>query len=149
MFRVRSLREWHGYIIPLSLGVAATWVLLIAVTCLTPHPSSAQSQQITGAERITQTKPKTPLHTLSELPDDSPPTRNGSPQPPGAKQNQTIMRERFEKSKNDAAEMATLAKDLRKELNKPNANALSLEVANLADRIEKLAKKIRREARGF
>jgi len=59
------------------------------------------------------------------------------------------MRERFEKSKNDAAEMATLAKDLRKELNKPNANALSLEVANLADRIEKLAKKIRREARGF
>jgi len=59
------------------------------------------------------------------------------------------MQERFEKSKIDAAEMANLAKNLRTELNKPNADALSPEVVNLADRIEKLAKKIRKETREF
>ncbi len=45
--------------------------------------------------------------------------------------------------------MASLAKDLREELNKPNADALSLEVVNLADKIEKLARKIRGETKGF
>jgi hypothetical protein len=131
------------------VGVTATLVLPIAVTWLTPHPASAQSQQITGAERITQTPPKSPLHTPSELPGDSPTSRAGNPQPLGAKQNQRIMQERFEKSKIDAAEMANLAKNLRTELNKPNADALSPEVVNLADRIEKLAKKIRKETREF
>ncbi len=149
MFRVCPLRKLRGNIFPLGVAVVSSLVLLIGLTDLTPHTASAQSQQRAGAERVMQTAPKNVLHTLSELPDDSPPTANGSPHPPSAKQNQSIMQARFEKSKNDAAEMATLAKDLRKELNKANANALSLEVVNLADRIEKLAKKIRGETRGF
>ena len=79
----------------------------------------------------------------------TPPPDNDPLHSLSVKQRQSIVQANFEKSKNDAAEMAALAKDLRKELDKPNANALSLEVANLADRIEKLAKKIRGETRGF
>jgi len=135
--------------IPLGVAVGATWVLLIAVAALTPPAASAQSQQRIGAERVLHPGSKSPDHTLSELPDDPPSAANGSPLPPTAGQNSSLMKARLEKSKNDAAEMATLAKELRKELNEPNANALSLEVVNLANRIEKLAKKIRGETRGF
>jgi hypothetical protein len=65
------------------------------------------------------------------------------------KQRLYIMRANFEKSKSDAAELAALAKALREELNKPNVNVLSLQVVNLAERIEKLAKKIREETKGY
>ena len=59
------------------------------------------------------------------------------------------MHANFEKSKSDAAELAALAKALREELNKPNVNVLSLEVINRAEKIEKLAKKIREETKGY
>jgi hypothetical protein len=65
------------------------------------------------------------------------------------KQRLYIMRANFEKSKSDAAELAALAKALREELNKPNVNVLSLQVVNRAERIEKLAKKIREETKGY
>jgi len=55
----------------------------------------------------------------------------------------------LEMSKSDAAELAALAKGLREELDKPNVDVLSLEVMNRIDKIEKLAKKIREETKGF
>jgi acyl-CoA reductase-like NAD-dependent aldehyde dehydrogenase len=60
-----------------------------------------------------------------------------------------IVRANFQTSKHDAAELATLAKELREELNKPNAKAASLEVLNRVEKIQKLAKKIREETKGF
>ena len=65
------------------------------------------------------------------------------------KQKQSIVRANFEKSKSDAAELAALAKELCKELDKPNVDVLSLEVVNRVEKIEKLAKKIRDETKGF
>jgi hypothetical protein len=59
------------------------------------------------------------------------------------------MRAKLEMSKNDAAELATLAKGLREVLDKPNVNVLSREVVDRAEKIEKLAKKIREETQGF
>jgi len=52
-------------------------------------------------------------------------------------------------SKNDAAELAALAKGLREVLDKPNTNIHSLEVNNRIDKIQKLAKKIREETTGY
>jgi len=66
-----------------------------------------------------------------------------------AKQKVSIMHANFAKSKTDAAELADLAKGLREELDKPNVNVLSFEVINRAEKIEKLAKKIREETKGF
>lgn len=65
------------------------------------------------------------------------------------KQKRSIMHANFEKSKSDAAELAALAKGLREELDKPNVSVLSLDVMNRIDKIEKLAKKIREETKGF
>ncbi len=64
-------------------------------------------------------------------------------------QKQSIMQANFLKSKSDAAELAALAKDLCKELDKPNADVLSLGIVTRMERIEKLAKKIRDETKGF
>ena len=51
--------------------------------------------------------------------------------------------------KRDANELADLAKALQEELNKSNENILSWDIIDKADRIGKLAKKIKGSARGF
>jgi hypothetical protein len=115
-----------------------SWGLLIAFTCLHSAPASAQSSgsgnQPTGH------------HSLTAILNDS---RNDVTPPLSAKQKLSIMRANFEKSKSDAAELAALAKGLREDLDKPDVNVLSLEVFNRAEKIEKLAKKIREETKGY
>jgi hypothetical protein len=64
-------------------------------------------------------------------------------------QRQRIMRSNFETSKNDAAELAALAKGVREELSTANANVLSPGLASRIERIQKLARKIREETKGF
>ncbi len=119
-------------------GIILSWGLLITFTCLMPAPAPAQSS-VPGTQ-------STSHHALSAIPDSS---RDEVPQPLSANQKLSIMRTNFEKSRSDAAELAALAKGLREVLNKPNVNVLSLEVINRAEKIEKLAKKIREETKGF
>ena len=119
-------------------GVIFSMGLLITLTCLMPAPAPAQSS-VPGTQ---STSHRAPL----AIPDSS---RNEVPQPLSANQKLSIMRANFEKSRSDAAELAALAKGLREVLNKPNVNVLSLEVINRAEKIEKLAKKIREETKGF
>ena len=59
------------------------------------------------------------------------------------------MKANFEKMKRDAGELTDLAKALQEELNKSNENILSLDIVDKADKIEKLARKIKGTARGF
>ena len=113
--------------------------LLIAVTCLAPAPAPAQSVQ---NEPIPLSQTGSHRGMLPSLPADE--TTPVSP-----KQKKSIMHANFEKSKSDATELAALAKGLREELDKPNANVLSLEVINRAEKIERLAKKIRDETKGY
>ena len=51
--------------------------------------------------------------------------------------------------KRDADELADLAKSLQEDLNKSNQNVFSLGVVDKADKIEKLAKRIKGTARGY
>ena len=60
-----------------------------------------------------------------------------------------MLKANFEKMKHDAGELADLAKSLQQELEKSNENILSLDIVEKADRIEKLAKRIKGNARGF
>ena len=64
------------------------------------------------------------------------------------KQRQGIVKSNFEKMKRDADELAALAKTLQEDLNKSNENVFSLRIVDRAEKIEKLAKKIRNEAKG-
>lgn len=118
--------------------IILSWSLLITLICLTLTPTLAQSSG--------QGSQSSGSHRRSPVPDNS---SDEIPQPLSSEQKLSIMRANFEKSKSDAVELAALAKGLREVLNKPNVNVLSLEVINRADRIEKLAKKIREETKGY
>ena len=64
------------------------------------------------------------------------------------KQKQDLLKSNFEKLKRDADELATLAKSLQQDLDKSNENVLSLKVLDRTEKIEKLARKIKSEAKG-
>jgi hypothetical protein len=51
--------------------------------------------------------------------------------------------------KRDAGELANLTKALQEELDKANENVLALDIVAKADKIQKLAKKIKGNARGI
>ena len=59
------------------------------------------------------------------------------------------MKANFEKMKRDAGQLADLAKALQEELNKSNENILSLDIIEKADKIEKLAKRIKGSAQSI
>ena len=69
--------------------------------------------------------------------------------PLSPKQKKDVLKFNFEKMKRDAGELTDLAKSLQDELNKSNENILSLDIVDKADKIEKLARRIKGTARGF
>jgi hypothetical protein len=125
--------------------------LLITVTCLTPAPAPAQSAQSSSAQQIARSQQAIQAETqrsLSTGPGDD--TNDNNTQPSlHPKQKLSIMQANFAKAKSDAAELAALARELREELNKPNANDLSPAVVNRAEKIGKLARKIREETKAY
>ena len=79
------------------------------------------------------------------------PAQSNEESPPSLsrKQKSDLLKSNFEKMKRDAGELADLAKAMQEELNKSNENILSLDIVDKADKIEKLAKRIKGTARGF
>jgi hypothetical protein len=65
------------------------------------------------------------------------------------RQKQDLLKSNFEKMKKDTDVLLDLAKSLQKDLDGSNQNVLSLKVLDKADKIEKLAKKIKNSARGY
>lgn len=65
------------------------------------------------------------------------------------KQQKERLKSDFEKMKRDADELAELAQSLQEDLNKSNQNVLSLKILEKADKIEKLARKIKIAAKGY
>ncbi|HEV2232379.1 MAG TPA: hypothetical protein VGV68_03115, partial [Terriglobia bacterium] len=65
-----------------------------------------------------------------------------------AKEKKAILKSNFEKMKRNAADLTVLAKSLQEEIDKSNMNVLSLKVVEKAEKIEKLARKIKEVAKG-
>jgi len=65
------------------------------------------------------------------------------------RQKRYLLKDHLEKLKRDARELADLTKTLQDELNRSNENVLPLDVVATADKIQKLAKKIKGNARGI
>jgi hypothetical protein len=103
-----------------------------------PSPLQQASQQ-GNAKRTGRAK--------SDLVADDPQADEDST--PSGKQKRNIMKANFEDMKREATQLADLAKALQEELNKSNENILSLDVIEKADKIEKLARKIKGTARGL
>ena len=123
-----------------------SWGILATVACLAAALASAQAPQFPAPQGSSETHPGHRL--LSDIPGADNLTRSESTQLT-PQQKMRIMKANFETSKNDAAELAALAKGLREELNKPNLSELSAEFMTRLEKIQKLAKKIREETKGF
>ncbi len=65
------------------------------------------------------------------------------------RQKQALVDYNFKQLKKHAADLAELAKSLQTEIEKSNANVLSIEIVKKAEKVEKLAKKVKNEAKGF
>jgi len=78
------------------------------------------------------------------------------PEPPATdsprrteKQKDALLKYNFKQMKKHASELTELAQSLQKQIDQTNENVLSLEVVQKAEEIEKLAKKIKNEAKGY
>jgi len=64
------------------------------------------------------------------------------------KQRRDLVKHNFERMKRDAEALAALAQSLQDDLSKSNQNVLSLKIVEKAEKIEKLAKRIKEAAKG-
>gem|GEM_PF-625366 len=118
-----------------SIG-ALVVVLLLAATAWPAYSAQSALPQAPG------------LAGTSQAPRPAPDLNPDDQSPLTPKQQREIMKSNFEKMKRDANELAGLAKSLQQDLNKSNQNVLSLKVLDRAEKIEKLARKIKTEAKG-
>jgi hypothetical protein len=65
------------------------------------------------------------------------------------KRKKALLDYNFKKLKQHAQDLAELAKSLQAEVDKSNENVLSLEIVKKAEQAEKLARKIKNEAKGY
>lgn len=136
--KVRCL-SWHGQHPPDGQSSthrvctqAAPWVLVVtAATFALGAASNFQNgpqRAVLGQESPTaEIEPMTPLKP---------------------KQKQAILKSNFGKMKRDAEDLSALAKSLQEEIDKSNENVLSLKVVEKAEKIERLARKIKAVAKG-
>jgi len=87
--------------------------------------------------------------SLSEEVQGLQPNSDSQQIPLSDRQKRDLLKANFERMKRDAKELAGLAKDLQEQLDKSNENVLSLGIVDKAEKIEKLARKIKSTARGF
>ena len=105
---------------------------------------------VAGANPLAEVSAVPPLGQESPVSSSGPPTPGLEAHPElSKKQKRDLLKSNFEKLRDDADELADLAKSLQDDLDKSNENVLSLKVVDKAEKIEKLAKKIKGEARGY
>jgi hypothetical protein len=118
--------------------------LLVIAACL--FVASARAQ---NSPSVLPSRPDREADTLNATRENDPAPGVDLSRSMSFHQKQSIVQANFLKSKNDAAELAFMARELCKELNQPNADVLSLGIVSRMEKIEKLAKKIRDETKGF
>jgi hypothetical protein len=134
MRRTHQSVWFRGFILPLGWLVAATVI----------SPTTAPSRSPQGPAD----PPQAGLQAAQLLPQRAAEEKNpGTELTP--KQKREVMKSNFEKMKKEAAQLASMATELRDQLDKSNVDILSLDVIQRAERIEKLARKIKEEAKGY
>ena len=123
------------------LTIAGGWVLALSLICAPASRPALQGGRNLGsmAEAAGPQHPSAP-------PVIAPPSQPGAPPAMTVKRRQAILEARFKKMKERADELARTAQALQADLDKSNANVLSVDVVEKADRIEKLARQIRNAA---
>jgi hypothetical protein len=122
----------------LIIGVALAFLALAGDSLGAPGQSIGQfqgtttqgSQQLPGQNRF-------PMESPTGFPKRS------------QKRKKALLDYNFKKLKQHAQDLAELAKSLQAEVDKSNENVLSLEIVKKAEQAEKLARKIKNEAKGY
>lgn len=65
------------------------------------------------------------------------------------KQKNALVSDNFKRTKADVARLSKLVRSLQQAIDKSNPNVLSLSIIRQASKVEKLAKRIRNEAKGY
>ena len=104
------------------------------------NPLTAQFGRGQSGQRIQIPNPST-FPQPAPQPDASPRTTE--------KQKEALVKYNFKQMKKHADQLAELAQTLQKKIGQSNQNVLSLDVVKNAEEIEKLAKKIKNEAKGY
>ena len=123
-------------------------IILATIAGLVGDPRAAAQSigEYPGAPTQTQPTPS-PSPQRNRLPSSEPP--DVFPAKPGEKRKKALLDDNFKKLKEHAQDLAEIAKALQAEIEKSNENVLSLEILKKADEAEKLARKIKNEAKGF
>ncbi len=114
-------------------------------------PSPRKAFAVAGSILILGAAPP----ALAQAPAGAPPRQEIGVEEPGPtprmirQQKKELLKSNFQKMKRDADEVASLAKSLQEALDKSSQDILSLHVVSKAEKIEKLAKRIKETARGY
>jgi hypothetical protein len=119
------------------LGVAVTGAILF-LALLMASPLTAQNRRFPTTP---EARPQNP-YPFPEPPTVPSPDRT-------EKQKEALVKYNFKEMKKHARQLTQLAQSLQKKIDQTNANVLSLEIVQKAEEIEKLAKKIKGEAKGY
>ena len=117
------------------LGVTVMGAILFAL--LTASPVTAQNRRFPTTP---EAQPQNP-YPFPDAPTVVSPDRT-------EKQKEALVKYNFKEMKKHASQLTELAQSLQKKIDQTSANVLSLEIIQKAEEIEKLAKKIKGEAKG-
>jgi hypothetical protein len=124
----------------LSVGFA---LLLLGAVPMATQTSSTQSR--TGGI----TRPEATAEIVAQQQAEIGSGQEHSQDAITARQKQYLLKDNLERLKRDAGELADLSTALQAELNRSSEKVLSLDIAIKADKIQKLAKKIKSNSRGI
>lgn len=128
-----------------AAGTHSIFILLSSLICCVLLASWVRpSWGVPGQVDVQQLGKQRAQRLPEAIPEEKTPETELSP-----RQKQTLLKSNFEKTKGDAAELADMAKELRDQLDKTSVNVLSVDVIHRAEKIEKLARKIKEEAKGY
>lgn len=77
-----------------------------------------------------------------------PPPETAPSQPQTLKQKQNLLKYNYQEMKKNADQLADMAKSLQSQIDHSNADVLSLDIIKKAEEIERLARKVKNEAKG-
>jgi hypothetical protein len=114
----------------------------VLILLLTASLGAAAPAQFNAGPNPMHQSPRPTLPEIAEPQMDVPPLSPAA----NARRQRDLTKSNYEKLKQEAVELTNLAKSLQDELDNSNADVLSLKVVQNAEKIEKLAKKIRGSA---
>jgi hypothetical protein len=135
-------RTWIPLLILAAVAIGAFLPLFAAGRPGGQFPQRPQSPStLPGAVPSTPGQPSVVNPTISPNISTGPPLNH--------RQKDALVTDNFKKTKADVARLSKLVRSLQQAINRSNADILSVSIVKQASKIEKLAKRIKSETKGY